>query len=185
MSLYNKIWVTRKSRIYAEKRLILTGKILNWSSIWYSAVLVFQSISNLLYPNKNSDLFIIYSSIFVLIATVIIETQNYSDRAIAMRNCYIKLDQLSAKIKRAEDSNDTLALKEFEDEYASILIGIENHTDYDYLCFRYSQRNNENCTIPKLTFTECFGFWLLQLGNVLLVTIIILLPIIIMIFLHK
>ena len=152
--LSDKIWVTRKARIYAEKRLLKKAVLSQILMIVYSALLVFFSISNLISENKSFDMLSIFGSIAVLLASVLLASQRYTERSMAMRNCYIQLDVLCTKVIQFEKNNDTDMLLNCESEYSSILANIENHTDYDYLCLRYSLRNNSNTTLPPFRWLD-------------------------------
>ena len=101
-----------------------------------------------------------------------------------MRNCYIRLDELYSKVIRAEESNNSDLVGQLESEYANNLLQIENHTDYDYLCLRYSLRKNKNTTLPTFKCKDYACFYWAKLWRVLLIILILLLPLII-VFLLK
>ena len=47
-----------------------------------------------------------------------------------IRQCYIKLDTLYARSKRAEDSMDIKSIDEIHNEYSDVLLNTENHIDF-------------------------------------------------------
>ena len=148
----DRIWKTRKSRIIAEKRLIRASSISNYLVIWYSFALVIVTIWNLKYPNDYLNIFLVFGSIAVLVASVVVASQKYSERSFAMRNCYLKLDELYLKFKRAEEKNDPQLLQDLEAEYLTIIQNVENHSDIDYLTLRFNLRNDKDSTFYKNFF---------------------------------
>lgn len=147
--LSDKIWITRKARIYCERRLRFRSQLSQILIIYYSLLLVLCSLWNLTYSSTQIvNLILIFGSLAVLVFSVYIYSQKYEERSIAMRNCYINLDKIYLDIKRAEENNDIDKIKQFHSEYSSVLSNIENHSDYDYLCLRYSLRAQQTTLQP-------------------------------------
>jgi hypothetical protein len=176
--LSDKIWVTRKARIYAERRLQRKAIISQTLITFYSAFLVCLSIWTLLYPSSQLNTFLVFASITVLVASIVLYSHRYSERSLAMRNCYIRLDELYARAKRSEQTQDYESLIGIESEYASLLLNVENHTDYDYLCFRVSlpRQDNSETTLPALTKLEYARYLIGKLIRVLLILFYFTLP---------
>lgn len=178
--LSNKIWITRKSRIYTEKRLLHNEKISYILMIWYSLFLVFLSIWNLNKNNYSINIFLLSASIAVLVSSVFLYSQRFSERAMQIRQCYIKLDELASRAMRAEENKDIALLENIHNEYSAVLLNVENHIDYDYLCFRFSKRNDAGLT-PSFKWQEkvnyCFkvGLRLILKGLLFLLPPLILL----------
>jgi hypothetical protein len=149
--LSDKIWVTRKTRIYTEERLQWISNISQALMIVYSLALVSISIYNLQSNDPKLNIVSAFASIVVLVLSVHLTAQKYAERSLAMRNCYVKLDELYSKAKRAELGKDEDALPGIESEYTSILVNIENHSEFDYLCLRYSLRDKKDTTLPRFT----------------------------------
>ena len=147
--LSDKIWITRKSRIYTEQRLLRKNLLSQILITFYSSLLVFLTIWNLKHPNDQVNILLVIGSIAVLIASITISSQKYLERSLAMRNCYIKLDELYSKVVRAEESKNYELIQQLESEYTANILNVENHSDYDYLCLRFSLRNNTNTTLPE------------------------------------
>ena len=156
--LSDKIWVTRKTRIYTEQRLQRISNITQALMVAYSLALVSLSIWNLQSNDPKLNVILAFTSIVVLVLSVYLIAQKYSERSIAMRNCYIKLDELYSRAKRAEANKDENGLEDLESEYTSLIINIENHSEYDYLCLRYSLRNNKDTTLPPFTKADHIRF---------------------------
>ena len=175
--LSNKIWVTRKTRIYTEQRLVKKNQRSQLFIIIYSSCLVFLTVWNLKYPTSNIEILLVIGSIAVLVASVTVSSQNFLERALAMRNCYIKLDELYSKVVRAEKASDDDAIQQLESEYTANLLNVENHIDYDYLCLRFSLRENKKTTLPSFTKTD-FCDYLIEKGwRILLNFTVIILPV--------
>jgi hypothetical protein len=149
--LSDKIWITRKTRIYTEQRLQQNANITQVLTVFFSLALVSLSMWNLKSNDPQFNIILVFASIFVLVLSVYLAAQKYTERSLAMRNCYIKLDEMYSRAKRAETSNDERTLENLESEYASLIINIENHSEYDYLCLRYSLKDNKDTTLPPFT----------------------------------
>lgn len=158
--LSDKIWVTRKTRIYTEQRLQEVANITQALMVAYSLALVSVSIYNLQNNNPTLNTISAFASIVVLVLSVHLTAQKYAERSITMRNCYVKLDELYSKAKRSEANKDENILENLESEYTSLLINIENHSEYDHLCLRYSLKDNTNTTLPPFTRADyALYFW--------------------------
>lgn len=158
--LSNKIWVTRKTRIYTEQRLQGISTITQALMVAYSLALVSLSIWNLQGNDAKLNVLSAFASIVVLVLSVYLTAQKYAERSVAMRNCYVKLDELYSRAKRAEACKDEQAIQNLESEYTSLLINIENHSEYDYLCLRYSLKDNKDTTLPPFTREDYLQyFW--------------------------
>ncbi len=152
--LSDKIWITRKTRIFTEERLLGYSTISQFLMTLYSLAVVSLSIRNLQNSDAKLNLVSAFASIVVLVLSVHITSQKYAERSIAMRNCYIKLDELYSKVKRAEESEGIEMLQNLEAEYTGLLINIENHSEYDFLCLRHSLKDNPNTTLPPYTRSD-------------------------------
>lgn len=158
MSLSDKIWITRKARINTEKRLNSYNVFSNLAIIYFSAMLSAKSIWLLVHPNEDQNLFIAISSFTILLATVVISSQRFTERAINIKHCYIELEGLYLESLNAEKMEDTQGrneIKRISTEYQKILNNVENHSPYDYLVLRFEQRNNPKSNLPKMS---CFDY---------------------------
>jgi len=176
--LSDKIWITRKSRIYAEQRLQRYEILSRTLMILYSFLLVSFSVWNLLHRDQWVQLFLVFGAIAVLASSILLSSQRFSERAVAMRNCYIRLDGIYPKAKRAEEQGDQDLIQQLESEYAAVLSNIENHSDYDYLCLRYSLRNSEDTSLPPFAKIHHANYIWQRFWRVVLVAFLFVLPII-------
>lgn len=167
--LSDKIWITRKSRIYTEQRLLKKNFISQVLITFYSSLLVFLTVWNLKYPNDHVSILLVIGSIAVLIASITVSSQKYLERSLAMRNCYIKLDELYSKVVRVERNKNHELIQQFESEYTANILNIENHSDYDYLCLRFSLRANTETTFPVFRKSD-YGQYVVERGWRILLT---------------
>jgi hypothetical protein len=176
MKLSDRIWITRKSRIYTEQRLLRKNLISQILITFYSSLLVFLTIWNLKYPNDQINLFLVIGSIAVLVSSITISSQKYLERSIAIRNCYIKLDELFHKVVLAEKNKNDDLIQQFESEYTANLLNVENHSDYDYLCLRFNLRYNTDTTLPPFTLSD-YAQYILEKGwRIIVVFLYFILP---------
>lgn len=174
--LSDKIWITRKSRIYTEQRLLRKNLISQILIILYSSLLVFLTVWNLKHPIDHVNILLVIGSITVLIASITLSSQKYLERSLAMRNCYIKLDELYSKVVRAEKSDESELIQQLESEYTANILNVENHSDYDYLCLRFSLRDNTKTTLPEFKGIECFHYIIKKGWRILLTLFYFFLP---------
>lgn len=131
-NLKQKIWITRKSRINAEKRLIRQEKLIQYLNIWYAILLSLISLYSLVYNvNKNISIISVVLSFGITMVSIYFSNQNLSIRAENMKKNYINLQSLNFEIDSEEYINNK-KLKEFQDKYIKILNDCENHENIDY-----------------------------------------------------
>jgi hypothetical protein len=105
------------------------------------------------------NLLAVFASIIVLVLSVYLSTQNFAERSIAMRNCYIKLRELYQRALRQENNDDIEGLEKIESEYSSLLMNIENHSEFDYLSFRYSVKDKEDTTLEPFSCSDRIRYY--------------------------
>ncbi len=176
MNLSDKIWITRKTRIITEKRLRRNAILSEFSIIFFSLFIVFFSIWNFLHPSQNINLLLIYGAITLLAVSIFLSSQRFNERALAIRNCYIRLNELYFKVKNAEEVENSESIQQFVTSYNDILLNIENHSEYDYLCLRYSLRNNQDTTLPSFSWIDYFNFLVEKLIRLVLIILLFSLP---------
>ncbi len=154
----DKIWTTRKTRMFTEKRLNRNDLLSKLLVTYYSLIIVAISIWDLLNHSTYLNLTIIFSTISILVYSVFLMSQKFSERSLEIRNCYINLDELCKNVIRAENSKDIKQTQQHESEYTKILQSVENHSAYDFLCLRFSLRNHKNTTLPIFYRTDYLNF---------------------------
>jgi hypothetical protein len=97
---------------------------------------------------------------------------------MAMKNCYIKLDELYSRVKRAEEIGNQTEIQVLENEYSIILQNIENHTEFDYLCLRYNLRNRKDTTLEEFKKSDMISYWIKKILNTISIVLFFTLPLI-------
>ena len=120
--------------------------------------MVFLSIWNYLNPNQDINFLLICGAIALLTVSIFLSSQKFVERANAMRNCYIRLDELYFKVKDCENSKNSKLLNDYQTNYNDILLNVENHSDYDFLCIRYSLRKKKDTTLDPFTNVDLLHF---------------------------
>ncbi|NLP52449.1 SLATT domain-containing protein [Bacillus sp. RO1] len=176
-ALINKIWITRKCRINTSERLILTNRIAQIFTNYYSIVILSISIWSLYSSSESNHLSFIsvIASLFLLVGSIGVNSLNYKERIVNLRSCYIKLDGLLTDLEILQHQLSRLSneesIKKFErisDNYNAILESVENHSSYDYLKFKITQKE----------YRHWFDYLKLYLLKFLFVILILLLTII-------
>lgn len=180
MKLSDKIWVTRKTRINSEKRLKSYALLSDISIIFYSLLIVFLSISGYIKPNDKINYLTICSSVSLLVISVFISSTKFTERANAMRNCYIRLHELYYKVIESEKHNDSEKLFDYQSYYNDMLLNIENHSDYDFLYLRFDLRKKNDTTLDPFTLSDWIVFILQTFLKYMVFFITIFLPFIIL-----
>ena len=182
--LSDNLWITRKTRIYSEIRLERNSKISKFIITLYSFYLIVFSIWNLIHNNPQISELLVFSSIGIAMASISLSAQRYSNRAMDMRNCYIRLLELYNDAKRAEASNNDKLIRKIESQYAQILGSIENHSEIDYLRLRYSLRNSKDSTLSKFNKCDYILYFYEKTKRIFFIILISVLPIMISLLLN-
>ena len=176
MNLSDKIWITKKTRIFTERRLKKNALLSEFFIIIFSLFMVFFSIWNYVHPNQNINFLLICSAIALLIVAVFLSSQKFDERAYAMRNCYISLDGLYFKVSKHERDPNPDVMDDYQERYNGILLNIENHSPYDYLCLRHSLRNDRHTTLPLYTRIDYARFIFEKALRILLIMLLFIFP---------
>lgn len=177
MNLQNKIWITRKTRIYSEQRLKRNALISEIFIITFSLILVFLSIWDYAHPNKEESSFLLICGAISLFAvSLFLSSQKFIERALAMRNCYVTLDELYKKASGLKNDANSNLEEEIQRMYNTILLNVENHSNYDFLCFRHSMRNDPDATLPPFTWIDHLRFLAEKTIRIILVVALFISP---------
>ena len=176
MNLSDKIWITRKTRIFTEKRLQKNAILSEVFIIVFSLLMVFLSIWNYIHPNQKISFLLICGAIALLTVSIFLSSQKFTERSHAMRNCYISLDELYFKVNNHERDSHSDAIDDFQKMYNNILLNIENHSSYDFLCLRHSLRNNNKTTLPPYTRIDFMHFIIEKALRIVLIMLFFILP---------
>lgn len=125
--IIDKIWWTKKARIYSEIRLKQNAKLSQYLLIWYSFVIVCTSIYGLKHELRDYiELGLIFLSIGILVVSIIVNYSRFNERAMEMKRSYEMLNKL-------HDEAEFFDERTINKEYRNILELSENHKDIDYL----------------------------------------------------
>ena len=160
----------------AESRLQHCALLSQIILIYYSVLLVVFSIVDFLHNNQNMSLVLIFGSISLLTVSVFLLSQKYIERAYAMRHCYLSLGKILNKVENAEARQDVSKLSLINDEYMDILNGLENHSNYDFLYFRFSRKNDEKSGLSRFTLFDYIKFIWARIWRALLIIFLFLVP---------
>lgn len=131
----DKIWVTAKSRIQAEKRFLALATHSQCLLIWYSLCSIAVSVYYLKFDSGSeySDIIWVEVSILVLFVSLVIQYSDYNEKASLMKECHIQLSALyNTANSKDEEERDTTTLAQ---EYEQILAVCDNHKQIDYFYF--------------------------------------------------
>lgn len=149
---------TRRSRIQAEKRLLLydsLSKIANVSFACWTAVV---SLLSLVYPKLEGLTFTaVCTSVTLAIISAYTSSKDYALRAEKMRLNYLSIHRLILEFDNAKQTSSATALSVdgFSRRYSDLLETSENHATIDYCIAKLEQgsdwikpkdspENNEN-----------------------------------------
>lgn len=122
----DRIWITAKSRIYAEKRLRKYDIISHLILVLLSVIVIALTLLKGTLPQQAPlDTYTVVYSVFILAASIVVFGFRYGETATLHRECYLRLQQLHDSREPAE---------EIERRYHEILSSYPNHSDHDYEC---------------------------------------------------
>ena len=132
----NKIWVTRKCRIYSEERMKFYNRNILSYEITLSAMI---SIMNFVTMKSIFDFGIlvgIYSAVLTIL-TIVQYKSKFGERAEQFKKCYLELSKIYDKTKLVliNNQSDRTLCFYYEDlikKYDKILNDYENHAEIDY-----------------------------------------------------
>ena len=118
------IWITTKSRIYAERRFrsydIASHIVLSLLSV---VIISITLLSEELPQSAPLDAYTVVYSVFILAASIVVFGFKFGETATLHRECYLRLQRL-------HDSTDTH--DKVLERYHCILSSYPNHSDCDY-----------------------------------------------------
>lgn len=147
--LDDKLWMTKKSRMNAEKRLISNANFLNIANIYYSVFIAIISIISIVTDNTVYSLVSVILSVTLTITISFASSLSYKERAEKMKKNYIDINKLEIQLKYTNENDE---LKKIELEYNNLLNNVENHIEFDY--FKAKINNNEKLN-KKQIFSYC------------------------------
>lgn len=159
-NLYKKIDATSKTRFNSSRRLSLHSKLSTYSVVFISLSLILIALMQVFKIGANIQspyigLIQVFASITVLVYSLLIDKNDYSNLSEKMYSCASKLGKLKQDIypyienrDDKDDKNETLLkiYTEFKQKYDDILELYETHSinDFkaDYKIARFQMVNN-------------------------------------------
>lgn len=175
----DQIWVTRVSRVNAEKRLLRDESIVQTANIYYSIITLLASVYLLKTNNNKAGFFIVGMSIALTIISLYFKNLNFTSRAISFRDNYTELQKIEFKLKdKAKTKQD---YTELNDEYCDLLKKGENHITFDY--YKAVYYSNQDYKDVHLTRKIKLGYLLGVLWRIVFIALVFSLPVCVLIVL--
>lgn len=182
--LSNKIWLTKKSRFVAYRR-IKRRRYGSYAFLSLFSVLIIGINLLVFIPDFQSKstvitVLTIILSILILVVNMLITQANYQKREEDYLKCGEELDTLNEKLKIETQENSQFSKEEqieWVNKYHYILEKYkENHTnfDYKYACI-LEEKNNMTCHIPswlRKQYTRIV-WYLIDMNTLLLICLVI------------
>jgi len=169
-TLYTKMRKTAKTRFNCAKRLSTHQNFSLWSLPLFSAGLIGMTLLSALHIQTNLsapfyDLLQIMLALFILVISLVLSANKYSDRSERMHRCALEVNALCHKIlpecvanrDNADVYNRTL------EKYGAILNAYENHADIDFDLVRLELSDDYPLAWHQRTLIRIrylFQFWL-------------------------
>ena len=137
-NLYKKIDATSKTRFHASRRLKLHSKLSTYTVVMISLGLILISLMQAYGLGNNIEndlvgLIQVFSAIAVLVYSLLIDKNDYSNLSEKMYSCASTIGELKQKIHPHLDKQHDQALyDEFRDKYHRVLKLFETHSNNDF-----------------------------------------------------
>lgn len=128
-TLLRKIYMTRKSRILLSEELKVNHNFYQNLIIYYTVIIICYSLLEITHGFSNS-IYILIMSIILSFFTVAVQSQNYLERYLNLKQHYIKLDDLYQRLKNEEDSEEIEIIRI---KYIEMLDSVENHNNIHFI----------------------------------------------------
>lgn len=127
----DQIWVTRVSRINAEKRLIEKENFCQGINIYYSCVTIIFSILSLYNEDAKLSLMTVFMTVSLLIVILYLNGQKYLEHAREYRKNYTDIHELEFQLGHLSGKEED-KIQDIEQKYCRLLDSSSNHIPYDY-----------------------------------------------------
>lgn len=138
-TLYSKMRKTAKARFNCAKRFSTHQALSLWSLPLFSAGLIGMTLLSVLHIRTNLDapfydLLQIMLALLVLIISLVLSGNKYSDRSERMHRCALDINALCHQILPhcVANQNDADVYNRTLEKYGAILNAYENHADIDF-----------------------------------------------------
>jgi hypothetical protein len=179
-TLYTKMKKTAKARFNCAKRLSSHQTYSLWSLSLFSTGLIGMTLISALNIRTNLsppfyNLLQIMLALLVLVLSLLLSANNYSDRSEKMHRCALELNALCHEILPdcQTDREKPDVYKQTLDKYGNILNSYENHSNIDFDLVRIALSDDYPLRWYQRALIRVryvFGFWLYLSLLILLVT---------------
>ena len=138
-ALQNQIWITRMSRINAEKRLINKENFIQGINVYYSCISIFFSILTLINPNDKLSLMTVLMTIALSLMILYFNGQRNLKNAREYRKNYTELQKLEFELNYL-DGTEKESIQRIENIYCELMNSSSNHISYDYYVAVYKSK---------------------------------------------
>ena len=175
--LRDTIWITRVSRVNAEKRLLNKDSFIQGINIYYSCVTILFSILTLFNDNDKLSLITVFMTVSLLVTILYFNSLKYTDQARDFRTNYTQLYKLELELDENDVSEERLS--KIKSEYCDLLNSSFNHITYDYYC----TVNSANEDFKKTRWHKIrFNYWVNLTWRIVVKIFVIILPILLYCF---
>ena len=135
--LYKKMDATSKTRFHYSRRMKLHASLSTWMIVYISLVLILTSLLQAYGLGENIEskyvqLIQVFSSITVLVYSLIINNNDYSSLSEKMYSCASRINQLKMKVDPHIEGGNESKYEEFRKEYQDILDLFETASIQDF-----------------------------------------------------
>ena len=123
MPVNDKIWITSKTRVQSEARLLRYERLSHIVLSYYSAFMIAYAVLSIGDESKEKQYLQIVMSLAVFAASLISYGFKFGDQAKQYRECYLELDDLY---------NSSISQEKKAPKYGNILAKYPNHTNFDF-----------------------------------------------------
>ncbi|MXR37233.1 SLATT domain-containing protein [Neisseriaceae bacterium B2N2-7] len=172
-NLYKKIDATSKTRFHSSRRLKLHTKLSTATIVFISLVLILTSLMQAYdlgvnIKSKYLALIQVFSSITVLVYSLLIDKNDFSSLSEKMYSCASRLGELKQKIYPHLDSGTQEQYNCFKDDYHEILKLYEtaaiNDFRADYIRAQIDMPENYKFSFAKCIYLRAKIFFLYALN---------------------
>lgn len=164
-NLYKKMDATAKTRFHASRRLRLHAKWATYSVVIISLGLILISLMQAYSLGNNIKsslvgLMQVFSSVAVLVYSLLIDKNDYSNSSEKMYSCASQLTELKQKFRPfISKEYDEKTYSDFKDEYHKILKHYETHSINDFRGDYFRAK----LEMPDFYQLDMGEWWLLQI----------------------
>ncbi|UQW96678.1 SLATT domain-containing protein [Rummeliibacillus sp. G93] len=172
----NRVWVTKKARMEAEKRMNFNNNVSIVLINYYTFLVLVLSIISLKWELGNILTFVsVLISVALFGVSLYITLYGYKEKALSYKSCYIELTALESELEVLL-LNEKISDEDLLNEYGSLLSRYDkimdmddNHADIDFISHLKNQKDKKymgwmqfkyifHCTVKYLSISLLYAF---------------------------